>query len=94
MNQSLALLSSHTGRFPVQTQLAQRFVLYRGELYRVPPWYGLLRVAAGMAYVTQAGQDHLVPCGQEFHLSHSTDPALVSAIDGEQVIVELFNIRN
>ena len=94
MNQALSLLSPRIGRFPTQTQLAQRLVLYRGELYSVPPHFPRLRVTAGVAYVTQSGQDHIVRSGQELHLAHAVDPALVSAIEGEQVIVELFNIQN
>jgi hypothetical protein len=94
MNQALSLLSPRIGRFPAQPHLAQRLVLYRGELYSVPPHFRLLRVTTGVAYVTQSGQDHIVRSGQELHLTRVADLALVSGVDGEQVIVELFDVQN
>jgi len=71
-------------------QLAQRLVLYCGELYRVSAGYGLLRIQAGMAYVTQAGQDRILPGGQELQLDRATDIALISSIGCEPVVLELF----
>jgi GNAT superfamily N-acetyltransferase len=82
------------GRLPLETQLARRLVLYPGERYHVPASYRLLRVVAELAYLTQAGQDHILSSGQELHLERSTDVALLSAANGEQVIVELFDSQN
>jgi hypothetical protein len=95
MNQALALVPPlRIGRFPLQAQLTRQLALYRGELYRVPARYRLLRIQAGMAYVTQAGQDHILRSGQEMQLERAADIALVSAIAGEQVILELFDTQN
>ena len=91
MNHSLSLVSSvRMGRFPWLAQLAQRLVLYHGELYRVPTCYRLLRIKAGMAYVTQAGQDRILLGGQGLELERTSDMALVSGIGDEPVILELF----
>ncbi len=94
MNQSLTLVSPvrHRGaRLPAQ--LTQRLVLYHEELYRVPACYQTMRVAAGLAYVTQAGQDHILQGGQELQLDRAADQALVSGIGDEQVILELFDTQ-
>ena len=94
MNQSLTLVSPvrHRGaRLPAQ--LTQRLVLYHEELYRVPACYQTMRVAAGLAYVTQAGQDHILQGGQELQLDNAADQALVSGIGDEQVILELFDTQ-
>jgi GNAT superfamily N-acetyltransferase len=81
-------------RLPLGTHLAQRLVLYPGELYRVPASYRLLRIAAGMAYVTQTGQDHILRAGEEMHLARATNAALVAAVNCEQLMVELFEAQN
>lgn len=94
MNHSLTLVSPvrHRGaRLPAQ--LTQRLVLYHEELYRVPACYQTMRIAAGLAYVTQAGQDHILQGGQELQLDSAADQALVSGIGGEQVILELFDTQ-
>jgi hypothetical protein len=75
-------------------RLAQRLVLYRGELYRVPACYRLLRIKAGMAYVTQHGQDHILAGRQELQLACATDIALVSSIGCEPAVIELFEPSN
>lgn len=92
MKHSLTLVSParHRGaRLPAQ--LTQRLVLYGDELYRVPACYHMMRIAAGQAYVTQAGHDHILQGGQELQLDSSADQALISGIGGEQVILELFD---
>jgi hypothetical protein len=95
MNQTLSLVPPvPIGYFPLQVQLVQRLVLYHGELYRVPVRYCLLRITAGRAYVTQAGQDYSLRRGQELGLDSTADVALVSAIGGEAVILELFDTSN
>jgi hypothetical protein len=92
MNHALALVSPvRSVHFRLPAQLAQRLVLYCGELYRVPACYRQLRIAAGRAYVTQAGQDRILRSGQEMQLDSAADMALVSGIGGEQVILELFD---
>src|SRR5215212_9715077 len=91
MNHTLALVSPmRSGHFRLAARLTQRLVLYCGELYRVPAGYQLLRIKAGIAYVTQAGQDHILRSGQEMQLDSATDLALVSGIGDEPVILELF----
>jgi hypothetical protein len=92
MNGSLSLVSPRpVERAQLQAQITQRLVLYRGELYRVPVCYQLLRIKAGIAYITQAGQDRILSIGQELQLDSTADMALVSGIGCEQVVLELFN---
>ncbi len=92
MNQNLALVSPmHSERYPAQAQLAQRLMFCRGELYRVPACYPLLRIQAGTAYVTQAGQDYILYSGQELFVDRADDVALVSGLGNEPVILELFS---
>ncbi len=95
MNGALSLVSpARPACVTRRDQVAQRLVLYRGELYRVPACYHMLRIKAGQAYVTQAGQDHILLGGQELQLDGAADMALVSGVGCEQVVLELFNPRN
>jgi hypothetical protein len=92
MKHTLALvLPVRSGCFRLPARLAQLLVLYCDELYRVSAYYHLLRITAGIAYVTQAGQDHILVGGQELRLDSTADMALVSGIGGEPVILELFD---
>jgi hypothetical protein len=92
VSNSLSLVSpGRVAYAPQQAQIAQRLVLYRGELYRVPACYHLLRVKSGMAYVTQAGKDRFLVGGQEMQLDAATDVALVSAMQCDPAVLELFN---
>lgn len=83
---SLAPSASTEGK----TSLAQRLLLYRGELYRVPTSYERLRVVDGVAFVTQAARDRILMSGHEMVLEHDADIALVSPLRGEQLVVELY----
>jgi hypothetical protein len=84
----------YSAAFQFPLKLAQRLVIYRGELYRVPAYSGLLRIKEGMAYVTQEGQDYVLATGQELYLARRVDVALVSSIGFEPVVLELFERRN
>jgi hypothetical protein len=64
--------------------------IYPDELYRVPASYRRLRVVAGTAYITQAGQDRVVSAGHEITLARRGDFALVSPLRSQQVVVELY----
>ncbi len=93
MHDSLALVSPMRRQRPLlETQIAQRLVLYRGELYRVPAEYHMLRIKSGTAYVTQAGQDRIVNGGQMTLLEANADVALISVLAGEPVVLELFQL--
>jgi hypothetical protein len=85
------LLSLAPGLSPKgKTSLAQRLLLYRGELYRIPASYERLRVVDGVAFVTQAARDRILTPGHEMALEHHADIALVSPLRGEQLVVELY----
>jgi hypothetical protein len=71
-------------------QARQRILLYQDELYRVPPCYKTLRVIAGVALVTQGARDLILTPGHEAHLNRNQDVALVSALRGSQLVVELY----
>jgi hypothetical protein len=91
MQRTLSLVSPlDIGCFRLPAQL----VLHRGDLYQVPAYYRLLRIKAGMAYVTQTDHDRILPVGQEWQLDRATDIALVSSIGCEPVVLELFTSQN
>lgn len=73
------------------TRPRQRILLYRDELYRVPPCYETLRVIAGVALVTQGTRDLILSPGHEAQLKRNQDVALVSALRGSQLVVELYS---
>lgn len=92
MVQPLALVSAKRNSGSSQpAQIAQRLVLYGGELYRVPAAYSTLRIKTGTAYITQAGLDRILQAGQALQLDGTADVALVSPLRSEQVVLELFN---
>jgi hypothetical protein len=64
-------------------------MLYPGELYRVPPTYRRIRVTIGSAYITHAGRDIVIEPGQAVELATARDVALVSALNGRPVVMEL-----
>ncbi|CAN5506765.1 hypothetical protein BH10CHL1_BH10CHL1_11200 [soil metagenome] len=91
MTHALALVSpTHQPSTRREPSIAQRLVLYHGELYRVPTAYHLLRIQSGTAYVTQSGQDRVLACGEMASLDANADVALISALAGDPVILELF----
>ncbi len=93
MSHALALISANRLAVPTQPPaIAQRLVLYGGELYRVPATYRALLVKTGTAYITQAGHDRIVQSGESLQLDSAADVALVSAMRSEQVVLELFNL--
>ena len=95
MDQTLSVVSyTRLGCCPLPMQPAQRTILYPGELYRVPAWYDLLRIVSGLAYVTQAGQDHILASGHELQLMQAADIVLVSCIGSEPAVIEIFEAQN
>lgn len=71
-------------------QLTQRIFLYADELYRVPASYRQVRTSQGIAHISQAGRDFIVPTGECVMLARGADMALVSPLHGESLVLELF----
>jgi len=57
-----------------------RLVLYRGEVYRLPPAGRGVRILKGRAWVSHAGQDILLARGDEAHLAAGQGLTLVSTV--------------
>ena len=68
----------------------QRLLLYPGELFNVPGAFHWMRVAGGKAYLTHSGQDRIVATGETVALNPEDDLALVSALNGAPLVIELF----
>jgi hypothetical protein len=66
-----------------------RLVLYRGEVYRVPPAGQGVRILRGRAWVTYGGQDILLTRGDETHFASGQDAALVSAVGCAPLVIEV-----
>jgi hypothetical protein len=66
-----------------------RLVLYRGEVYRLPEAWRKLRVRSGLAWVTFAGQDTILACGQEAGLGPGKDFPVVSALGHSPLVLEI-----
>jgi voltage-gated potassium channel Kch len=88
MQSELALI--HTPLPTRQAGIAQRILLYAGELYRIPATYRTVRVVEGTALITQAARDLVAGPGRELQLRRGQDVALVSPLRSSQVILELF----
>ena len=48
---------------------------------------------AGRAYITHAGRDIILGCGDDVALDPAKNDALVSALGGQAVIVEVYKRR-
>jgi hypothetical protein len=66
-----------------------RLVLYRGEVYRVPPVGRGVRILRGRAWVTYAGEDILLARGDEACLASTQGAALVSAVGCAPLVLEV-----
>ena len=67
-----------------------RLLLYPGELYRLPPAARDVRVLAGRAWLTVAGEDIFVTLGEKMSLPPRKDGALISALDQCPLILEIY----
>jgi len=66
-----------------------RLVLYRGEVYRLPPAGRGVRIVKGRAWVSHAGQDILLARGDEAHLAAGQGLTLVSTVGCAPLILEI-----
>ena len=71
------------------TSVLLRLVLYRGEVYRVPPAGRGVRILRGRAWVTYGGEDILLTRGDETHLASGQGAALVSAVGCVPLVLEV-----
>lgn len=72
------------------TSLLSRVILYKGEVYRLSPTYQGLRVIAGHAWVTLAGNDIMLTSGEEKSLSTHQETALISTLQNTPLIFEVW----
>lgn len=66
-----------------------RLVLWRNEVFRLSPESRGVRVLAGRAWVTYAGQDLILGRGDEVSITPGGDFALLSALGRRPLIVEI-----
>lgn len=66
-----------------------RLVLYHGEVYRLPETCRTIRVRSGLAWVTFAGQDTVLACGEEAGLGPGKDFPVVSALGHAPLVLEI-----
>jgi hypothetical protein len=66
-----------------------RLVLYRGEVYRLPEAWRKIRIRSGLAWLTFAGQDTVLACGEEAGFGPGKDFALVSALGHAPLVLEI-----
>jgi hypothetical protein len=67
-----------------------RLLLYPGELYRLPPAARGVRVLAGRAWLTVAGEDIFVTLGEKISSPPGKDGALISALGQSPLILEIY----
>ena len=66
-----------------------RLILYRHELCRLPPKCRSIRVLAGQAWVTLAGEDLILAPNEKVQFAPTKDFALLSALGSIPLIVEI-----
>ena len=67
-----------------------RLLLYQDEVYRLPRAAREVRVLAGRAWLTVAGEDVFVTPGEQLSLSARKDGALISALGQLPLILEIY----
>jgi len=72
-----------------QSDSTLRLVLLQGEVLRVPPVKGTLRVLSGTAWVSLAGEDILLGSGECLDIARRADPPVVSGLGREPLIFEV-----
>jgi hypothetical protein len=68
---------------------ALRLVLIPGEVLRVPPTQGTLRVLSGTAWVSLDGEDILLGRDQFLDIAGRADRAVVSGLGGRPLLFEV-----
>jgi hypothetical protein len=72
----------------VSSDSALRIVLLQGEVLRVPPASGTLRVLSGTAWVSFEGRDVLLSRGERLDIARRADRPVVSGL-GEPLLFEV-----
>jgi hypothetical protein len=73
----------------MSTCVALRLVLYEGEPYRVARSAAAVRIRDGAAWVTYAGRDTVLQCGEELPLRSGRDFAVISALGHAELVLEV-----
>jgi hypothetical protein len=68
---------------------ALRLVLLQGEVLRVPPTRGTLRVLSGTAWVSTDGEDILLRRDEFIDIARRSDPPVVSGIGRDPLFFEV-----
>jgi len=68
---------------------ALRIVLIQGEVLRVPPTHGTLRVLSGTAWVSVDGKDVLLSRGEFVNVGGRADRPVVSGLGRDPLLFEV-----
>lgn len=93
MNKHLALVSTQGSAIihaPQGARLTQRVLVQANELYRVPPTFHHVRVKQGIGHISHGGRDFIICPGDLLDLQRIKDVALVSPLQSESLVLELF----
>ena len=71
------------------TRVALRLVLYEGEAYRLPRSCPGVRVVDGETWISFAGKDTVLRCGEELQLKSGRDFAVVSTLGRSALVLEV-----
>jgi hypothetical protein len=89
-NNTNSLVGGHIDMFASDNAgVILRLVLYRGEVYRLPEAWRNIRVRSGLAWVTFAGQDTVLACGEEAGFGRGKDSAVVSGLGHAPLVLEI-----
>ena len=73
----------------MSSAVALRLVLYEREVYRLPRSCPGIRVVDGEAWVSFAGKDTVLQCGEELQLKSGRDFAVVSTVGRSVLVLEV-----
>jgi hypothetical protein len=66
-----------------------QFTLEKSELFRIPSTCKELHILAGTAWITVAGRDIVLTCGEKASFEPNKDRAILSALGKTSVILEV-----
>jgi hypothetical protein len=73
-----------------QARYLLRFALYSGELLRIPRNKQRLHVLSGTAWISASGRDIVASPGSCVKIGRPRHPALVSALGGGPLLLEIW----
>ena len=72
----------------------RRYLLYKGEISRLPAGTRAAQVIAGRAWISVAGKDIILHTGEAADLPHRGEAPVASALGDQPLVIEVKGARH